>query len=254
MKEHTERIVDVSPYLSISAAQGLEIPYVGYIELPIAHFLRYMIDDHHSHSKKLFPDTNLMPKHHFMVHYPDIIIQVGPIVNGTWCMRCEAKHAIGKTLASVVCNFKDICYTIAERHQIRQCHQWFTKGDTVDDAIGPVSAPLVSDTEGRELLLNRVNGLMETDEVFTAKRVAVKGTEYRTGMMVAAGFSNELPAFGNIKAIFIVGEFVFLFRDIWATDHFDDHFHAFAVDKTQDVQHFLLETTEILCGWRTCIK
>ena len=171
-----------------------------------------------------------------MVHYPDVMIQVG--VNGTWCMRYEAKHAIGKTLASVVCNFKDICYTIAERHQIRQCHQWFTKGATADDAIGPVSALLVSHTEGRELLLNRVNGLMETDEVFTAKRVSVNGTEYRTGIMVAAGFSNELPAFGNITAIFSVGDVVFLFGDIWTTDHFDDQFHAFAVDKTQDVTTF----------------
>ena len=36
LKEHAESIVDVSPYLRISAAQGLEIPYVGYIELPIA--------------------------------------------------------------------------------------------------------------------------------------------------------------------------------------------------------------------------
>ena len=36
LNEHAESIVDVSPYLSISAAQGLEIHYVGYIELPIA--------------------------------------------------------------------------------------------------------------------------------------------------------------------------------------------------------------------------
>ena len=129
----------------------------------MCHFLRYMIEDHHSHFKKLFPDTNLTPKHHFMVHYPDVMMQVGPIVNGTCCMRYEAKHAIRKTLASVVCNVKVICYTIAERHLIRQCHQWFTKGATVDDAIDPVSALLGSDTEGIELLLNRVNGLMETD-------------------------------------------------------------------------------------------
>ena len=65
-------------------------------------------------------------------------------------------------------------------------------------------------------------------------------------MMVATGFSNELPAFGNITAIFIVGDVVFLFGDIWATDHFDDHFHAFAVDKTQDVQHVLLEVSELI--------
>ena len=36
LKEHAESIVDVSLYLRISTAQGLEIPYVGYIELPIA--------------------------------------------------------------------------------------------------------------------------------------------------------------------------------------------------------------------------
>ena len=66
------------------------------------------------------------------------MIQVGPIVNGTWCMRYEAKHAIGKILAGVVCNFKDICYTIAERPQIRQCHQWFTTGATIANKIGPV--------------------------------------------------------------------------------------------------------------------
>ena len=64
--------------------------------------------------------------------------------------------------------------------------------------------------------------------------------------MVATGFSNELHAFGNITAIFIVGDVVFLFGDISATDHFDDHFPAFAVDKTQDVQHFLLEVSELL--------
>ena len=36
LNELAESIVDVSPYLRISAAQGLEIPYVGHIELPIA--------------------------------------------------------------------------------------------------------------------------------------------------------------------------------------------------------------------------
>lgn len=36
LKQHAASIVDVSPYLRISAAQGLDIPYVGYIELPIA--------------------------------------------------------------------------------------------------------------------------------------------------------------------------------------------------------------------------
>ena len=166
----------------------MDIVFARAITEGMCHFLRFLIEDHHSHFKKLFPNTNLTPKHHFMAHYPDSMIQVGPIVNGTWCMRYEAKYAIGKTLAGVVCNSKDICYTIVEIHQIRQCHQWLTTGATIANKIGPVSTLLVSDIESKELLLNRVNGLIETDEVFTTKWASVKGTEYRTGMMVATGF------------------------------------------------------------------
>ena len=84
----------------------MDIVFARAITEGMCHFLRFLIENHHSHFKKLFPNTNLTPKHHFMTHYPDSMIQVGPIVNGTWCMRYEAKHAIGKTLAGVVFTMK----------------------------------------------------------------------------------------------------------------------------------------------------
>ena len=41
--------------------------------------LKALIKDHHEHFCKVFPDKPLTPKQHFMVHYPRIIRQLGPL-------------------------------------------------------------------------------------------------------------------------------------------------------------------------------
>lgn len=53
-------------------------------------YLKHLIIDHRLF-KQLFPEKNLLPKHHFMIHYPRSIRYIGPILH-TWCMRYEAKH------------------------------------------------------------------------------------------------------------------------------------------------------------------
>ena len=39
-----------------------------------------------------------------------------------WCMRFEAKHSYFKSLAQRVNNFKNICKTLAYRHQYLTCY------------------------------------------------------------------------------------------------------------------------------------
>ena len=46
--------------------------------------------------------------------------EFGPL-RRLWCMRFEAKHQRLKKLSDVVCNFRNITKTLAERHQLRQC-------------------------------------------------------------------------------------------------------------------------------------
>ena len=46
---------------------------------------------------------------------------VGPLVRH-WCMRFEAKHNYFKTLAQGMYNFKNICKSLAQRHQRFQCY------------------------------------------------------------------------------------------------------------------------------------
>lgn len=57
-----------------------------------------------------------IPKHHFVVHYPTIIEEMGPIVN--MCMfRFEAKHKTLKSFMNDNANHTNITRSIVRRHQ-----------------------------------------------------------------------------------------------------------------------------------------
>lgn len=59
-------------------------------------YLKHLIAEHHRLFKCLFPNKNLLPKHHLMTHYPRCIRHIGPIVH-MWSMRYESKHNFFKT-------------------------------------------------------------------------------------------------------------------------------------------------------------
>lgn len=55
-------------------------------------YLNFKISEHRVRLKEVFPDYNLLPKHHYLEHYPQLIRQFGPLV----CLRTlrfEAKHS-----------------------------------------------------------------------------------------------------------------------------------------------------------------
>ena len=65
--------------------------------------------------KSLYPDKSIIPKMHYMVHYPSQILTFGPLIY-TWTMRHGSKLSVLKR-ASSHRNFKNISYTVAKRHQ-----------------------------------------------------------------------------------------------------------------------------------------
>lgn len=79
--------------------------------------LRLLIEEHHSNFKDLYSES-IIPKFHFMVHYPGQLIALGPMVR-TWTMWCEAKLNLFKRGAHLG-NFN---LTVAQRHQRWKCNQ-----------------------------------------------------------------------------------------------------------------------------------
>lgn len=75
-----------------------------------------LIKEHLNMFKDLFPNINMINKHHNMLHYPKSIRQHGPLIN-YWCMRFEGKHNQLKQTAAVCNNFKNITKTVIIQHQ-----------------------------------------------------------------------------------------------------------------------------------------
>ena len=94
-------------------AQKISVPQVAYLDVLIQEYLESR--------KALFPESNLKPKHHYLRHYPALILKFGPLIR-LWTMRFESKHSYFKRCARNLKNFKNLCHTLSERHQMLQAY------------------------------------------------------------------------------------------------------------------------------------
>lgn len=72
--------------------------------------LKKIIFQHHTLYQSLFKLT-LKPKHHFILHYPTVILESGP-VSRMMCFRNEAKHQAFKEYAHVITSRNNVAYTL----------------------------------------------------------------------------------------------------------------------------------------------
>lgn len=77
--------------------------------------LEECVSNHLESLKQLF-NVNLIPKHHFMLHYANIIRMVGPLIHMSM-IRFDAKHTVFKQIVRNTNNFVNINKTLATKHQ-----------------------------------------------------------------------------------------------------------------------------------------
>lgn len=53
------------------------------------------------------------------MHYADIMNKIGPLCHIIWSMRFESKHRESKMTAVSITSRKNICYTLALKHQLK---------------------------------------------------------------------------------------------------------------------------------------
>ena len=75
----------------------------------------------------------MIPKLHYMVHYPSQILKYGPLIH-SWTMRHEAKLYVIKRAASHG-NFKNISFTVAKRTQHAFCYHLNSGDPLLDSSI-----------------------------------------------------------------------------------------------------------------------
>lgn len=204
-------------------------------------YLKHLIFEHHKLFKSIFPEHNLIPKHHHMIHYPSCIRRIGPLIH-IWCMRFEGKHNFFK---KSVKNFKNIAKTLVKKHQAQLAFH-FENFYFQRLQFGPISEVLVSSIEGGEVL----NEAFDVLSVSTTSWVKNYGTEYQVGMYVVTGVENEMPLFNRIDSIIVKDNNAYLLICKVSNNFFDDHLNAFGIEEKNEV--FTVICVNDLVYYRPC--
>jgi hypothetical protein len=222
--------------------QCMDIIYAPCVTSGQTVYLKHLISEHHTHFKRIFPESNMINKHHHMVHYPTCIRMSGPLVT-MQCMKYKLKHGFSKRVASVNCNFKNICKSVACKHQVLQCTAWCTEEMRVEiECLGGCMTPVES-LEGSEVIKAHLH-LAEDVQIFVASQISVFGTNYKENLFVATALVNDVPQFALIRSILMCGhtsDEVYFVLERYNNKWFVAHFHSYEIEQF-DVPEFILLT------------
>lgn len=185
--------------------------------------------------QSLFPDK-FTPKIHFLVHYPRLIEQHGPL-RAHWCLRYEAKHLYFKRVASVVNNYQNIAKTLAQRYQMRQCWEAQSAGNhgLEDVPYSLIELPLHAlPSKLREIIAEETSELGET--LWKTKQLVYDRVRYTTGdfLILDLVHAEEIPVFLKVIHIIKYHSQWKLCGRLYKTWCFSEHLHAYGVQSTTD--------------------
>lgn len=201
--------------VDLVCAQKISVTQVAYLEIIVQEYLDSRMC--------LFPHSTLKPKHHYMRHYPSLILKFGPLIR-LWTMRFESKHSYFKRCARHLKNFKNICRTLCERHQMFQAYV----------LAGLGSSEILQIKNGCAFIPNLYNdsvnhaasefGFSERDTVVSTE-IQYKGTTYKKGDFLVV---NESMEFGKIIIILNKDDAVYVLMDLHKSN-FLPKYHLYAI-------------------------
>lgn len=214
-------------------------------------YLRSVIEDHLAMFVELYgklDKVRLRPKHHFLVHLPTIILKSGPLT-GMSCLRYELKNSFFKRSAHIVCNFTNICHTLAYRHQQSALLSLLSHASLRDKPVAVFDQRrTVASFAYRDKLCLKFS-VTESDEVFTASKLSVASMQYKLGDFVLTGDYNEhgYPVCGKIVGFISCGnDEWYLAVEMVITVEFYAHFHAYCISYDKLSTYSILSLSDLL--------
>lgn len=165
----------------------------------VIQYLSVIIEEHHLLFKTLYPEVSVIPKMHYMVHYPSQILKFGPLMY-SWTMRYESKLRVLKR-ASRHGNFKNICKTVAKKHQHLLCYYLNCEKPFLQKEIeiGPSESigTLASDTALYSYLTDKF--LVNVDDIIEhPKFIKYEILSLRKGLCIFVGVGSLYPMFAKV--------------------------------------------------------
>jgi hypothetical protein len=95
----------------LAVAPSISVDQVCLLTAEIEEYFRLRL--------QIFPNNQLLPKHHFLCHYPELIREYGPL-GKFWTLPFEHKHQYFKIMMGHAKNYINESKLLAERHQFLQ--------------------------------------------------------------------------------------------------------------------------------------
>ncbi|CAI6350155.1 unnamed protein product [Macrosiphum euphorbiae] len=212
-------------YLYLSMRRVLDIALSTSLEENSCLLLETVVGEMNELYLKL-SKNDLKPKFHFLTHYSSMIKKHGPVVH-LWSMRYEAKHRISKISARSSFNRRNICMSLAIKHQL-QLNEVFNKGKLCSTInVGP-----------RKILNSLKIGEIKTEfnlssdeQLVRVSWAEIKGTRYKINSILTRDVDDENPQFILIKDIFLNGSERIIFECcMFTTIGFNEQFYAYEVE------------------------
>lgn len=185
-------------------------------------------------------NVNLKPKHHFLLHYSNIVEQSGPLkfLN---CIRFEAKHREFKKYTNNITSRRNTPLSIAIKSQMKFAYKIMVQKGFQDE-IFYSRMQLLTQHEISDF------GLKENTEYFHASVVVYKGTNFKINFH----FTLSYPSIKLYKILNIVvdkNENVFLICQEYTICGYDNHYQSYevgpAIEKVLNVSITELKTPPI---------
>lgn len=216
--------------LLLNLKQCLDIILAPVITCNVAVGLGHLVQENLQLFRHLFPDSRIKPKQHFMLHYPEQILNFGPL-RSTWTMRFEAKHLYMKRILQSAKNFKNPCKTLAIKHELRMACLSIGVSLSNFEYVVPECLP-VEILSFPEDIGDQLRTLKITSQVLqTCQHISIRNITYKIGMFVMLEFQNEEPVFGCISEI-IVHNNSAVFVSVVNKSEFCEHLSAYEVTAT----------------------
>lgn len=142
--------------------------------------VKVYIEEYVYDRQSLFPNKALKPKHHFLMHYPQLILSFGPVIH-LRTIRFESKHSYFKSCARQLKNYKHFGKTLAERHQLLQTYH--TSGSLFQSTLVSDRAISLHTNMYNESLQNILseNGMLECN-ILVSSQCTYNNIQHRVGV------------------------------------------------------------------------
>lgn len=181
------------------------------VELVVSPFhtddtIRYLdikIAEYRHRYRQVFPEAKLLPKHHFLEHYPELIKAFGPFL-ALWTIRFEVKHSFFKRVVRHTSCFRNILMSVTVKHHLMLAYHVHGT-DILTPALSVSNLSTVPVDVLKENIQEALKRRFPGEAcIQVANTVTCCGNSYSLGMILPYGSTGGLPEFVEISLILVV--------------------------------------------------